>query len=137
MKITRIGIDLGKTAFHVHAVDRKGKVLVERKLTRRALARFMRDLQPCLVGLEACGGAHHWARMLRAMGHDARLMSPQFVKPYVKGQPYHDTSLRYSKSMIFCPGAGADGDIPSSRPAANAADSSAAAGITHGAPLQA
>ena len=84
MKITRIGIDLGKTAFHVHAVDRKGKVVMEKKMTRRALARFMRDLQPCLVGLEACGGAHHWARMLRAMGHDARLMGPQFVKPYVK-----------------------------------------------------
>ena len=84
MKITRIGIDLGKLAFHVHAVDRKGKVLVEKKMTRRALAGFMRDLEPCLVGLEACGGAHHWARMLRAMGHDARLMSPQFVKPYVK-----------------------------------------------------
>ena len=86
MKITRIGIDLGKLAFHVHAVDRKGKVLVEKKMTRRALAGFMRDLEPCLVGLEACGGAHHWARMLRAMGHDARLMSPQFVKPYVRRQ---------------------------------------------------
>lgn len=84
MKITRIGIDLGKSVFHVHAVDRKGKVLVEKKMTRRALARYMRELEPCLVGLEACGGAHHWARMLRAMGHDARMMSPQFVKPYVK-----------------------------------------------------
>lgn len=59
-------------------------------MTRRALARFMRNLEPCLVGLEACGGAHHWARMLRAMGHDARLMSPQFVRPYVKSIEQQD-----------------------------------------------
>lgn len=83
MKITRVGIDLGKSVFHVHAVDRRGQV-VERRLSRRALSRFMGELEPCLVGLEACGGAHYWARVLRGMGHDARLMSAQFVKPYVK-----------------------------------------------------
>ena len=83
-KITRIGIDLGKSTFHVYAVDRSGQVVVEKKFTRRALERFMAEQAPCLVGLEACGGAHHWARVLRALGHDARLMSPQFVKPYVK-----------------------------------------------------
>ncbi|MCY4560676.1 MAG: IS110 family transposase [Chloroflexi bacterium] len=84
MKITRMGIDLGKSAFHVHAVDRSGGVVVEKRLTRRGLARFIEELEPCLIGLEACGGAHHWARRLRGMGHDARLMSPQFVKAYVK-----------------------------------------------------
>ena len=83
-KITRIGIDLGKSTFHVYAVDRSGQVAVEKKFTRRALERFMAEQAPCLVGFEACGGAHHWARVLRALGHDARLMSPQFVKPYVK-----------------------------------------------------
>ena len=84
MKITRVGIDLGKSAFHVHAVDRRGQVVVERRLTRRALSRFMAELEPCVVGLEACGGAHYWARELRGMGHDTRVMSAQFVRPYVK-----------------------------------------------------
>ena len=84
MKITRIGIDLGKSTFHVCATNRSGKVVLEKVFTRRALRRFMAGLEPCLVGLEACGGAHHWARLLCGMGHDARLMSPQFVKAYVK-----------------------------------------------------
>ena len=79
MKISRMGIDLGESTFHVHAVERGGKVVVEKRMTRRGLARFMRELEPCVVGLEACGGAHHWARLLRGMGHDARLISPQFV----------------------------------------------------------
>ena len=79
MKITRMGIDPGKSTFHVHAVERDGKVVVEKRTTRRGLARFMRELEPCVAGLEACGGAHHWARLLRGMGHDARLISPQFV----------------------------------------------------------
>ena len=84
MKITRIGIDLGKSTFHVCATDRSGKVVLEKVFTRRALRQFMAGLEPCVVGLEACGGAHHWARLLCGMGHDARLMSPQFVKAYVK-----------------------------------------------------
>ena len=83
-KITRIGIDLGKSTFHVCGVERHGQVVVEKKFTRRGLERFMAQQPPCLVGLEACGGAHHWARMLRKFGHDARVMSAQFVKPYVK-----------------------------------------------------
>ena len=84
VKITRVGIDLGKSAFHVHAVDRAGKVVMEKRFTGLALVRFLGELEPCVVGLGACGGAHHWARVLRGLGHDARLMSPQFVKPYVK-----------------------------------------------------
>ena len=58
--------------------------MIEKRFTRRALGRFLGELEPCVAGLEACGGAHHWARALRGLGHDARLMSPQFVKPYVK-----------------------------------------------------
>ena len=58
-KITRIGIDLGKSTFHVCGVDRHGQVVVEKKFTRRGLERFMAEQPPCLVGLEACGGAHH------------------------------------------------------------------------------
>ena len=75
---------MGKSIFHVHAVDRSGKVVVEKRLSRHALARFMGELDSCLVGLEACDGAHHWVRMLRGMGHDARWMSPQLVRSYVK-----------------------------------------------------
>ena len=83
-KITRMGIDLGKNQFHVCAMDRTGRVVVHKEFTRRGLEKFVRAHEPCLVGMEACGGAHHWARMLRSMGYDARLMSAQFVKAYVK-----------------------------------------------------
>lgn len=83
-KITRMGIDLGKNDFHVCAMDRRGRVLMTKRFTRRGLEKFVRAQERCLVGMEACGGAHHWARMLRALGYDARLMSAQFVKAYVK-----------------------------------------------------
>ena len=83
-KITRMGIDLGKNTFHVCAMDRSGRVVLEKRFTRRGLEKFVRAHEPCVVGMEACGGAHHWARELRAMGYDARLMSAQFVKAYVK-----------------------------------------------------
>ena len=83
-KITRMGIDLGKSTFHVCATDRAGHVVMTKRFTRRGLEKFLRAHEPCVVGMEACGGAHHWARTLRALGYDARLMSAQFVKAYVK-----------------------------------------------------
>ena len=83
-KITRMGIDLGKNTFHVCAMDRAGHVVMTKRFTRRGLEKFVRSHEPCVVGMEACGGAHHWARTLRALGYDARLMSAQFVKAYVK-----------------------------------------------------
>ena len=83
-KITRMGIDLGKNTFHLCAMDRAGRVVVEKRFTRRGLEKFARAHEPCVVGMEACGGAHHWARMLGALGYEARLMSAQFVKAYVK-----------------------------------------------------
>lgn len=83
-KITRMGIDLGKNTFHVCAMDRAGHVVLAKRFTRRGLEKFLRTQCACVVGMEACGGAHHWARTLRAMGYDARLMSAQFVKAYVK-----------------------------------------------------
>jgi len=82
--IKMVGIDLAKNTFHLHGVDAHGKVVLRKKLSRGKLAAFMANLPPCLVGMEACGGAHDWARKFRTMGHDVRLMSPQFVKPYVK-----------------------------------------------------
>ena len=83
-KITRMGIDLGKNTFHVCAMDRTGHVVMTKRFTRRGLEKFLHAHEPCVVGMEACGGAHHWARTLRALGYDARLMSAQFVRPYVK-----------------------------------------------------
>jgi transposase len=84
MKITTVGIDLAKNVFQVHGVDQRGKLVVERRLKRKQVLVFFAQLPPCLIGMEACGGAHYWARMLQAQGHTIKLMAPQFVKPYVK-----------------------------------------------------
>lgn len=70
--------------FQVRGIDEHGKVLVKKQLRRDQMATFFVNLPPCLIGMEACGSAHHWARKLQAMGHAVRLMAPQFVKPYVK-----------------------------------------------------
>jgi transposase len=84
MQITTVGIDLAKSVFQVHGIDEHGKVLLKKQLRRDQMATFFVNLPPCLIGMEACGGAHHWARKLQTMGHTVRLMAPQFVKPYVK-----------------------------------------------------
>jgi transposase len=84
MKLTTVGIDLAKNVFQVHGIDEHGKVLLKKQLRRDQVATFFVNQPPCLIGMEACGGAHHWARKLSAMGHTVRLMAPQFVKPYVK-----------------------------------------------------
>ena len=84
MDITRIGIDLAKQVFQVHGVDRYGKAVVRKQLRRGQMLAYFKKLPPTLIGMEACGSSHYWARELCKMGHDARLMSPQFVKPYVK-----------------------------------------------------
>lgn len=84
MKITTLGIDLAKEVFQVHGVDQHGKAVLRKQLKRAEMAKFFANLTPCLIGMEACGSAHHWARKLEAYGHTVRLMAPQFVKPYVK-----------------------------------------------------
>lgn len=84
MKITTIGIDLAKNVFQVHGVDEHGKAVLNKPLKREQMASFFVNLPACLIGMEACGSAHHWARKLQSMGHTVRLMAPQFVKPYVK-----------------------------------------------------
>lgn len=81
----RLGIDLGKNSFHLWGVGEAEEVALRRKLKRGRLLKELAKLPPCLVGMEACGGAHHWAREIRKLGHEVRLMAPQFVKPYVKG----------------------------------------------------
>lgn len=84
MKITTIGIDLAKAVFQIHGVDERGKVAVRKQLKRAEMATYFANLEPCLIGMEACGSAHHWARKLESYGHTVKLMAPQFVKPYVK-----------------------------------------------------
>jgi len=84
MTIKVLGIDLGKRNFHVHGVDEHGKQVVRNKYTRKGLLKFLSNLPACTVGFEACGGAHYWARKAEEMGHTAKLMPAQFVKPYVK-----------------------------------------------------
>jgi transposase len=85
MKITTVGVDLAKNIFQVHGVNEQGKAVLRKQLRREQLVAFFANLPACLIGIEACGGAHHWARKLQACGHTVRLMAPQFVKPYVKG----------------------------------------------------
>ena len=84
MKITTVGIDLAKNVFQVHGIDERGTVLLRKQLRREQMATFFANLPSCVIGMEACGGAHHWARKLQGFGHTVRLMAPQFVKPYVK-----------------------------------------------------
>lgn len=84
MEITTIGLDLAKNVFQVHGVDAEGTVVLRRKLRRSDLITFFEGVPPLLIGMEACGGAHFWARELAALGHEVRLMPPAYVKPYVK-----------------------------------------------------
>ena len=84
MQIRSVGIDLGKTTFHLVALDDNGKVLLKRKFTQKQLITFTANMQTSLIGMEACGGAHFLGRALRAQGHDVKLIPAQFVKPFVK-----------------------------------------------------
>ena len=84
MKITTVGIDLAKNVFQVHGIDERGKTVLRKQLRRAQVAAFFGNLPPCVIGMEACGSAHHWGRTLQRFGHTVRLMAPQFVKPYLK-----------------------------------------------------
>ncbi len=84
MNIKRVGIDLAKQVFQIHGVDGQEKVVLRKQLRRAHLLDYFKKLPSCLIGMEACGGAHYWARELQKLGHTVKLMAPQFVKPYVK-----------------------------------------------------
>lgn len=84
--VTTVGIDLAKNVFQLHGVDEHGQVVLQRQVRRAQLTRTVAQLPPCLIGMEACGGAHHWGRVFGRLGHSVRLMSAQYVKPYVKRQ---------------------------------------------------
>jgi transposase len=83
-EITTIGLDLAKNVFQVHAIDAAGQVILRRQLHRGELMKLFEKLAPCLVGMEACGTSHHWAREIAALGHTVKMMPPAYVKPYVK-----------------------------------------------------
>jgi len=84
MQISTIGVDLAKNVFQIHGVDKDGKVVISRQLRRKQVVEFFSKIPPCLVGMEACGTAHYWARELTRLGHTVRMMPPSYVKGYVK-----------------------------------------------------
>jgi len=86
MQVTTIGLDLAKQVFQVHGVDANGKAVLRKRLRRAEVLGFFEDLDPCLVGMEACATSHHWARELTGLGHTVRLIPPAYVKPYVRRQ---------------------------------------------------
>ena len=81
-QLTRMGIDVAKHVFQLHGVDERGHTVLRRRISRAQLRPFVAQLRPCLIGVEACGSAHYWARELKTLGHDVRLIAPQFVAPY-------------------------------------------------------
>lgn len=83
-QVSVVGLDLAKSVFQVHGVNAQGEVVLRRRLTRGQLLKLFEKLPPCLIGMEACASAHHWARELAAVGHEVKLMPAQYVKPYVK-----------------------------------------------------
>ena len=85
MEITALGIDLAKTVFQLHGVDSRGKAVLRKKVSRAGLLAFMANLPKCLIGMESCGSSNYWAREFVKLGHEVRLIPPQFVKPFVKG----------------------------------------------------
>ena len=84
MQITTIGLDIAKNVFQVHGIDAKEKVAVRKQLRRNQVIAFFKALPPCLIGMEACATAHYWARELRKLGHEVRLMPAKDVKAYLK-----------------------------------------------------
>src|SRR6266446_1962443 len=83
-KMSVVGIDIAKQVFHLVGMDEQGTILMRKRLYRAQVMAFIAQLPPTLIGMEACGGAHDWARRFREHGHEVKLMAPQFVKPYIK-----------------------------------------------------
>ena len=84
MEMVRIGLDLAKSVFEVCGVDMRDHVVLRKTLRREAVPQFFAELPPCLIGMEACSSSHYWAKVLTDLGHQVRLIAPQFVTPYVK-----------------------------------------------------
>ena len=89
--IATLGIDLGKNSFHLVGQDERGAIVLRIKLSRAQLTQRLANIPPCLIGMEACAGAHHIGRQLLALGYDVKLIPAQYVKPFLKGHKrYHD-----------------------------------------------
>lgn len=84
MHVTTMGLDLAKLVFQVHGVDEQGKVVIRKQLRRKEVVGFFANLPSCEIGMEACSSSHYWARRLQGLGHQVKLIAPQFVRPYVK-----------------------------------------------------
>lgn len=95
MKLKRIGVDLAKNVFQVHGVDSHEQVKLRKQVKRKEMLNCFRQIEPCVVAMEACGGAHYWARELGKLGHEVKLMAPQFVKPYVKSGKNEKNGVRH------------------------------------------
>ena len=109
MEITTIGLDIAKSIFHLFAVNKMGRLVKKKQLKRKQVLAYMAKLEPCLIAMEACGGANYWARELIALGHEVKLIAPQYVKPFVKGNKndYNDAEAiaeaAQRPSMRFVP----------------------------------
>src|SRR5437867_9666739 len=100
-KITVIGLDLAKNVFQVHGADAQGKTLLSKQLKRAEVLGFFARLPACRVGMEACGGAHDWARRIAALGHEVKLMAPQYVKAYDHSHPLAPTRTKQHPALEF------------------------------------
>ena len=109
-QIAVIGIDIGKNSFHVVGHDNRGAIILRQKWSRGQIEARLANLPPCLIGMEACVGAHHLSRRLRALGHDARLMPAKYVRPYAKGQK-NDFNGAEAITEAVQPSTPLDGDV--------------------------
>jgi transposase len=103
-QVTTVGLDLAKNLFQVHGADAQGRPVLKRRLAREKVLEFFANLPPCLVGLEACAAAHYWARELAKLGHEVRLMPPQYVKPYVKTNKHDAADAEACREAVRRPG---------------------------------
>lgn len=94
-----VGIDLAKSVFQLHGNDEMGRTVFTKRLSRKALSDFVANLKPCMIGMEACGGSHHWGRLFIQMGHEVRLVAPQYVKAFVRG---NKTDSRDAQAIAEC-----------------------------------
>ena len=86
MDVTTLRIDIAKSVFQLHGIDAHGAIVLQKKLRRGAVLKFLSKLEPCLIGIEACATSHYWARKIAALGHDVKMIPPAYGKPYSKHQ---------------------------------------------------
>jgi transposase len=125
VEIATVGLDLAKQVFQVHVVDAAGQVVLRKALRRGQVMTFFAGLPRCLIGIEACATAHHWARELRTLGHEVRLMPPQYVKAYVRRQKNDAADAAAIREAVRLAARAAPPLRPSSAAAASLPSSSA------------